>query len=173
LPTSSRQLLAFRDLNRLAYFFAMRSCEYLQTEGQEGRRTIPLQLQNITFHRQRVLVPHSDPHLCSSDTVTLTFVTQKNTAHHNSVIQHATQAAHCPVRTAASIIRRLLDISCLPTDFIYHYRGANGQRVALTATFASPTYTHSSTAAHMHPTWASPPPMWDSTRCVPPPWPCT
>ena len=62
------------DISQLAtgaFFFAMRSCEYLQTNiPEEKRRSRILHLQDLQKGRHR---KHSDKHLALPDTVSITF----------------------------------------------------------------------------------------------------
>jgi len=69
-----------------AFFFAMRSCEYLKVSGE--RRTKIIQLQNIRFFKGKREVSHSDPNLSSSSTVSITFVLQKKDQKFDTVTHH-------------------------------------------------------------------------------------
>ena len=62
-----------------AIFFAMRSCEYLETTTPEKeRRTKILRLRNLIFKKDGKTVPHSSPQLETSDIVMIIFEFQKN-----------------------------------------------------------------------------------------------
>ena len=63
-----------------AIFFAMRSCEYLETSSSESnKRTKILRMKNIVFKkRQGGIVPHSSSSLHEADMVVITFEFQKN-----------------------------------------------------------------------------------------------
>jgi len=63
------------DLFIGAFFFAMRSCEYVQVIGP--RRTKLLCLKNISFYKRRKRLQHSDPRLDTADCVSITFEMQK------------------------------------------------------------------------------------------------
>ena len=76
-PCSDPGLIAYHQLTILAFFFAMRSCEYLKTTR---RRTQSLCLRNLVFRRKNKIVPLNDPHLDLADTVMVTFAYQKGTS---------------------------------------------------------------------------------------------
>ena len=60
-----------------AIFFAMRSCEYLQTTAEEKKRTKIVRIGNVLFKKNnRVL--HSAKNLESADLVRIQFCFQKN-----------------------------------------------------------------------------------------------
>jgi hypothetical protein len=62
-----------------AIFFAMRSCEYLNTNTPEAdRRTKILRLRNIIFKKDGITIAHSSPNLESADIVMIIFEFQKN-----------------------------------------------------------------------------------------------
>jgi hypothetical protein len=78
-------LIAFHQLTIFAFFFAMRSCEYLKVSGT--RRTHPLRLRNLTFRRRHAIVPHDDPNLELADNITVMFEFQKTELRDYSVTQ--------------------------------------------------------------------------------------
>ena len=62
-----------------AIFFAMRSCEYLDTKISEiDRRTRILRLRNITFKKNGKTIAHNNIMLDQADIVIITFEFQKN-----------------------------------------------------------------------------------------------
>ena len=62
-----------------AIFFAMRSCEYLETSNkEESRRTKILRVRNIQFVKNNKKVKYEDPKLELSNIVMITFEFQKN-----------------------------------------------------------------------------------------------
>ena len=62
-----------------AIFFAMQSCEYLDTNTpEEDRRTKLLRLRNIIFKKNGITIPHPSPYLEESDIVMIIFEFQKN-----------------------------------------------------------------------------------------------
>ena len=60
-----------------AFFWAMRSCEYLKVPQAEKRRTDILRLGNIRFFKDGILLIHSDPQCEFADNVSITFEFQK------------------------------------------------------------------------------------------------
>jgi hypothetical protein len=89
-------LIVFHELTILAYFFAMRSCEYLLTTGE--RRTQPFWRRNFAFRRANKIVLHDSPDLNLADSVTLTFEYQKRDLRDDQVTQ--SKSGHpllCPV----------------------------------------------------------------------------
>ena len=62
-----------------AIFFAMRSCEYLNTRTTESeRRTKILRLRNIIFKKNGITLSHTDRYLAQADIVMIVFEFQKN-----------------------------------------------------------------------------------------------
>ena len=98
--------IAMSQLATGAFFFAMRSCEYLSVSGE--RRTKLLQLQNIRFFKNNKELKHNDPHLGSADTVSITFYFQKNDQRDDTVTMWRTSdPTLCPVKTWAKIVKRI------------------------------------------------------------------
>jgi hypothetical protein len=125
-------LIVFHDLTILAFFFAMRSCEYLLTTGE--RRTQPLRRRNFVFRRDNKIVPHESPNLHLADSVTLTFEYQKRDLRDDQVTQ--SKSGHtllCPVRAAAKVVKRLLSLNKSPDLFTYKYADKKGKVWDLTA----------------------------------------
>lgn len=101
---------AIGQLGAGAFFFAMRSCEYLKVSGAEkkNRRTKVLCLRNIRFFRNRKEMPHNDPELLNADTVSITFEYQKNDERDDTVTQKRNgDLTLCPVRSWATIVQRI------------------------------------------------------------------
>ena len=98
----------------LAFFFAMRSCEYLTTSyPEESKQTKILRLKNIIFKTQRRIVPHSShlALLAAADLVIVTFEFQKNNLRDHSVHMFRTpDPLLCPVKAAAHIVVRVRSI---------------------------------------------------------------
>ena len=91
-----------------AFFFAMRSCEYLHVPASETRKTKILRLKDIRFYRNRRLVPHSSTSLHASDIVAITFVSQKNEERNDIVNQYRTNdEILCPVKAWAAVVTRI------------------------------------------------------------------
>jgi hypothetical protein len=93
-----------------AFFFAMRSCEYVQVQGQ--RRTKLLCLRNISFFKKRQRLIPSDPGLHKAlhkaDCVSITFELQKKDAKFDMVSQHrSNDPLLCPVNIWAKIVKRI------------------------------------------------------------------
>ena len=75
-----------------AIFFAMRSCEYLQTRlCEEQQRTKTLQIRNIRFVKNGVSIPHSAKNLGNADMVLITFKKQKNNKQDKNIFMYATK----------------------------------------------------------------------------------
>ena len=55
--------IAIAELIALAFFFAMRSCEYFKTSSEESKRTRIIRLRKIRFYKNNRLVPHASPNL--------------------------------------------------------------------------------------------------------------
>jgi hypothetical protein len=86
--TDSAATQAFNRLLRLAFFWAMRSCEYCQVDKANSRRTKVLKVKNFIFRRNNVTIPHDDPDLCKADTVSIQFEWQKKLIRNDLVTQH-------------------------------------------------------------------------------------
>jgi len=89
-----------------AFFFAMRSYEYLQVSGT--CRTKILKLKNIRFFNEKKELHHKDNYLKLADTVSITFEFQKKDTC-NDTITHF-RSGHksiCPVLTWCSIVQRI------------------------------------------------------------------
>ena len=132
-PCSDPGLKAFHELALLAFFFAMRSCEYLVTRGSE-RRTDALRLRNLVFRRNHQIVPHDDPHLEDADTITVTFEFQKRDLRDDPITQSKSGDPFlCPVRAAAAIVRRMSKFHATQDAYIYVYQNSSGTLMDLTA----------------------------------------
>jgi hypothetical protein len=89
-----------------AFFFAMRSCEYIQVSGP--RHTKLLTLGNIKFIRNRKRLHHTHPDLHKADCVSITFVLQKRDSKGDVITQHRSKdKLLCPVKIWANIVRRI------------------------------------------------------------------
>jgi hypothetical protein len=100
--------VAINELTRGAFFYAMRSCEYLKVPKSEERRTKLLVVRNLRFFRCRVQLNHSDPTLHLADNVSITFEYQKNDERDVTITMHRTgDSVLCPVISWSSIIRRI------------------------------------------------------------------
>lgn len=119
--------LASSQLIRGAFFFAMRSCEYLTVPGPE-RKTKRLRLRNLVFRRNNTILPHSDPALTLADNIAITFEYQKNENRNETIIMHHTGDAQlCPVRAWGSLVQRILSYGdTSPNTFVNAYRTIKG-----------------------------------------------
>ncbi len=98
---------ATHQLTRGAFFFAMRSCEYLTVTGE--RRTKRLRLGNLKFIRNKRTVRLDDPLLALSDTIAITFEFQKNDERDETVVMHCSgDPLLCPIRAWAAVTSRIL-----------------------------------------------------------------
>jgi hypothetical protein len=94
------------DLVGGAFFFACRSCEYSKVQGE--RKTRIIELENIEFFYKHRRLSQDDPHLDQADSVTITFVLQKNNTKYDSITMWASgDDALCPVKRWARLVQRL------------------------------------------------------------------
>ena len=134
-PCTEPGLIAFHQLTIFAFFFAMRSCEYLKTTGE--RRTNPLRLEHLVFRKDNKIVKHDDPNLELADNITITFEYQKRDVRNDTVTQSRSgKPLVCPVRAAAAIVKRLLALGGKPSTHLYQYVDKKGKWKNLTATKA-------------------------------------
>ena len=90
-----------------AFFFGMRSCEYLTVTGT--RKTKRLKIRNIRFFRNNVEIKDKrSPMLKFADTVSVTFEFQKNKQKNITVSQPRSGKDICPVIVWAEIVQRVL-----------------------------------------------------------------
>ena len=61
-----------------AIFFAIQSCEYLQTVAEEKKRTKIVRVGNIIFKKENRIIPHYSSNLELADLVRIKFSFQKN-----------------------------------------------------------------------------------------------
>ena len=144
-PTDTTTGAVFNQLMLLAFFFALRSCEYLKVGGrdpfvQPTRRTYPLRKRNIRFWKHHRIVLHTDPRLAYADSVTLTFEFQKRDVRDECVTQSRTRhPVFCPVKAAAARIQHMqhdVDLGLLTNDsFLYEFY-ENGKPGILTGRLA-------------------------------------
>ncbi len=98
---------AMCDLFIGAFFFAMRSCEYLNVSGK--RKTKILTINNIRFFKNKKELNHSNSKLNQASTVSITFKFQKKDTKNDTITQHRSKdTILCPVKIWAKIIQRLL-----------------------------------------------------------------
>jgi hypothetical protein len=123
---------ATHQLARGAFFFAMRSCEYLTVTGE--RRTKRLRLGNLKFIRNKRSVRLDDPFLALSDTIAITFEFQKNDERDETVVMHCSgDPLLCPIRAWAAVVIRILSYpGTTATTFVNAYLTTGGKLGYLT-----------------------------------------
>ena len=112
--------IALTHLFILALFFAMRSCEYLETRyPEESRRTKILRCKNLTFKKDGRVLQQSSPLeiLQSADLIIILFEFQKNDWRNHSVHMFRTDdPLLCPVTAGAIIVKKVLSIPGATSD---------------------------------------------------------
>ena len=108
--TITQEDLAIAWLLTGAIFFAMRSCEYLNTgRGEGSKRTQIVRLRNILFKKEGTIIKHSSDTLSRADMVAITFEFQKNDRRNKTVHMFKTgDKVLCPVLAWAKTVKRLL-----------------------------------------------------------------
>ncbi len=93
-----------------AFFFARRSCKYLEVSHPESKRTKQLRLGNLAFYKGDIKIPHSSPlKLQTAERISITFEKQKNGRKFDTVTQWQTGHAFlCPIIQWAALMRRIL-----------------------------------------------------------------
>jgi hypothetical protein len=116
-----------------AFFFAMRSCEYLKVTGE--RKTKLICIKNIRFFQGKRNLPHSDKLLHLADSISITFEQQKRDTKNDIITHHKTgDNLLCPVKIWCKIIRRIIsytsssadtpvNVFCLPDGSLHHFTG--------------------------------------------------
>ena len=96
------------DLCNGAFFFACRSCEYASTTGT--RKTKIITVGCVVFRiGHRIITNKADYH--TADSVSITFISQKNDMDYETITQHkTTNKLHCPVTIWSRIITRVLSL---------------------------------------------------------------
>ena len=90
-----------------AFFFGMRSCEYLSVTGT--RKTKRLKIRNIRSFQNNIKIKDKrSPVLKYADTVSITFKFQKNRQKNITVTQPRSGKCLCPVIIWAKIVQRVL-----------------------------------------------------------------
>ena len=111
--THTQTVIVFHQLMLLAFFFALRSCEYLKVGSgdpyvQPSCCTFPLRKCNVRFWCHHHIIPHTDPELHLADAVTLDFEFQKRDIRDESVTQSRTgHPIFCPVQAAAARVKHM------------------------------------------------------------------
>jgi hypothetical protein len=115
----------FGPLLVLAFFFALRSCEYLTVTGP--RKTKLLRVRDIRFFLNKADITHNLASLHRADIVCVTFQDQKNGEKSETITMSCTNdPIACPVIQAATIVNRVLTIpGATPDSSINTYRSGN------------------------------------------------
>jgi hypothetical protein len=118
--------LRFQQLSHMAFFFAMRSCEYLKVQG--SRRTQPIRRCDITFRdRFNRIIPHTSEALHTAESVSITFRFQKKDIRDDTITQSRSGNKNfCPVVACATIVRQMLSDGNKATDPVYRFLQENG-----------------------------------------------
>jgi hypothetical protein len=103
-----------------AFFFAMRSCEYVKVQGT--RRTKLLTLRNIKFLRGRRSLAHADTNLQNADCVSITFEFQKKESKGDTITQHrSSDPILCPVKVWSRVVQRIHNYNNSSPDTSVNY----------------------------------------------------
>jgi hypothetical protein len=98
--------VAISQLIVAAFFFMMRSCEYLSVPGERCTKLVCI--HNIRFFLGRCELCHDDPRLSLADTVSILFKYQKRDERNETETQHRTgDPLFCPVRMWLTIVQRV------------------------------------------------------------------
>ena len=94
-----------------AFFFAMRSCEYLKsTHKEDSKRTKILRLRNFKAKMNGRALDFRARELSHADMIMITFETQKNDTRNKTIHMFRTgDKLMCPVIAWATTIKRILD----------------------------------------------------------------
>ena len=105
-PTKRTKAIA--DLCTGAFFFAMRSCEYLTVSGT-ARKTKRLRLRNLRFFKNNKVLSIHSPIITHANAISITFEDQKNDQLFDTVTMHSSpHPLLCPVKAWARITQRIL-----------------------------------------------------------------
>ena len=119
---------AMGELSSGAFFYGMRSCEYLSVRG--GRKTKNLTVNNVRFFKHNVEIKNKNrPMILFADTVSITFIFQKNRQKNITVTQPRSGKKLCPVYIWGSIVQRILS-----------YKGTSGSTTVNTVMVGSTLY---------------------------------
>jgi hypothetical protein len=133
LPTKDPLRRRSQQLTHMAFFFAMRSCEYLKVSGD--RRTEAIRQRDIVFRDQfNQIVPHSDPNLHRAESVSITFRFQKREERDDTITQSRSgNRKFCPVIACAELVKAMIRDKCKLTDYVYRLRLENGTMTSLSS----------------------------------------
>ena len=127
--SSSHKILAVSQLILGAFFFAMRSCEYVRTK--RVGKTEKLKVKNLKFYKGRRLLSHSED-LESASSISITFVFQKNRTKMQTITQQRTGLRLCPVRCWAKLVKRILSYAGTSGESPVNVVRVNGELVEVT-----------------------------------------
>jgi len=120
----------------MAFFWAMRSCEYLQVEFG-SRKTAPVCLGSFTFVKDGCILPLDSPEIPFADSVAILFLRQKNQCKGQIITQHKTDdPVFSPVKVCARIVQRMLREGWDHSTPVYKYRNAAGKPAKVSSTAA-------------------------------------
>ncbi len=133
--TDSAATNKFNRLLRVAFFWAMRSCEYCLVDKPKARRTKVLTVGNFIFRRNNITIPHDNPDLCKADTVSINFEWQKKLICNNLVTQHDSEDPNfSPTVDAALLVQELCAMpGCTDNTPIDTYRDEKGKSKRMTS----------------------------------------
>ena len=97
---------AIADICTGAFFFAMRSCEYLSVTGNQ--RKTKLCIRNFRFFKDQKIIPSNSAKMMTATVLSITFEDQKNDRKFDTITMYA--APHkllCPVKAWARVISRI------------------------------------------------------------------
>jgi len=124
---STERLKAIADLCTCAFFFAMRSCEYLSVGGLP-RKTKRLRLRNLRFFKNRKEMAHGHQSLHKCDFISITFEDQKNAMRNDTITMHAADNnLLCPVKSWSRVVKRVLVSNKASQDSFVNSFDANGR----------------------------------------------
>jgi hypothetical protein len=105
--TTTPEDIACRQLVVGTSFFVMRSCEYMKVTSDCCTKL--LCLENLHFFRGEQEIRHSHHDLHLADTISITFIFQKNDEQDATVTQHRTfHHELCPIKCWGAIVKRIL-----------------------------------------------------------------
>jgi hypothetical protein len=123
---NSPAAVAAADLAMAAFFFACRSCEYIQVTGP--RRTKPIRVGDVQFRQGKLIISHDSPELHLAETVSVIFRDQKNRSKYQTRTAWATTDPKAnPVIAWSKVVRRVRATpSCKESTDVYHFCSDSG-----------------------------------------------
>jgi hypothetical protein len=124
---------AIGKLATAAFYYAMRSCEYLKVSGT--RKTKLLTVEDIQFHKENREIDRQSQQTFDSDTVSVTFRDQKNgELYQRRTAWRTNDPTLCPVRAWSSIVTRILSYKECSIKSSVNTVRVDGKIVLITAT---------------------------------------